>query len=77
MSFKVNWPIFSEEFLEKAREQMTTALNKGNKPANIVDHIICQELYMGSKVCVPLALLGIVHNLLRNPHTPITMLTGP
>ncbi|KAJ3412169.1 ERMES complex subunit [Chytridiales sp. JEL 0842] len=49
MSFKVNWPDFGEDFLEMAKKQLTTALNKGNKPANIVGDIICEELYMGSK----------------------------
>ncbi|KAJ3210467.1 ERMES complex subunit [Dinochytrium kinnereticum] len=49
MSFKVNWPRFSADFLAKAREQLTTALNKGDKPANIVDHIVVKELNMGTK----------------------------
>ena len=52
MSFKVNWPTFSPEFLSKAKEQLQVALNKegDDKPANIVDSILVQELYMGTKV---------------------------
>ncbi|KAI9332910.1 hypothetical protein DFJ73DRAFT_618773, partial [Zopfochytrium polystomum] len=49
MSFKVNWPKFSPDFLCKAREQLAKALNKGDKPANIVDHIDVVELNMGTK----------------------------
>ncbi|KAJ3107805.1 AdoMet-dependent rRNA methyltransferase spb1 [Phlyctochytrium planicorne] len=47
--YKVNWPRFSPDFLAKAREQLTTALNKGDKPANIVDNIVVKELNMGTK----------------------------
>ncbi|KAJ3294207.1 ERMES complex subunit [Borealophlyctis nickersoniae] len=49
MSFNINWPVFSPEFIAQAREQLTKALNKGEKPANIVDHIEVTELYMGKK----------------------------
>ncbi|KAJ1569678.1 ERMES complex subunit [Cladochytrium tenue] len=49
MSFKVNWPKFSQDFLAKAREQLTKALNKGTKPASMVDHISVVELNMGTK----------------------------
>ncbi|KAJ1558072.1 ERMES complex subunit [Nowakowskiella sp. JEL0078] len=50
MSFKINWPKFSAEFIEKAKEQVTVALNNGEKPAKIVDNIIVKDLNMGSKV---------------------------
>ena len=50
MSFKFNWPSFGEEFVEQARQLLTDALNKSNKPANIVDHITVKELNMGTKV---------------------------
>ncbi|KAJ3333991.1 ERMES complex subunit [Blyttiomyces sp. JEL0837] len=49
MSFKVNWPEFSPHFLDKAKEQLAVALNKGEKPANIVDYIEVTELNMGTK----------------------------
>ncbi|CAG8527892.1 662_t:CDS:2 [Paraglomus brasilianum] len=49
MSFKFNWPSFGEEFVEQARQLLTDALNKSNKPANIVDHITVKELNMGTK----------------------------
>ncbi|KAI9013018.1 hypothetical protein BC832DRAFT_276459 [Gaertneriomyces semiglobifer] len=49
MSFKLNWPTFSPEFMEKATAQLTTALNKGEKPANIVGRIEVKELNMGTK----------------------------
>ena len=50
MSFKVNWPQFSEQFIETAKTQLTEALNHGNKPTNIVDAIVVKELHMGTKV---------------------------
>ncbi|KAI8799831.1 hypothetical protein BJ742DRAFT_665816, partial [Cladochytrium replicatum] len=49
MSFKINWPRFSDEFIELAKEQLTAALNKGEKPAKIVDQIFVQDLNMGTK----------------------------
>ncbi|RKO88456.1 hypothetical protein BDK51DRAFT_11658, partial [Blyttiomyces helicus] len=49
MSFNINWPEFSKEFIDQAKVQLTAALNKGDKPANIVDHINVTELNMGSK----------------------------
>lgn len=50
MSFKVNWPKFSQEFLISAQEKLSEALNKGEeKPPNIADRIIVQDLYMGAK----------------------------
>ena len=50
MSFNINWPTFSPEFIHQAKTQITTALNKGSKPANIVGDIVVEELYMGKKV---------------------------
>ncbi|KAJ3256478.1 ERMES complex subunit [Boothiomyces macroporosus] len=52
MSFKVNWPSFSSDFIEKATEQLTTALNTGKKPENIVGDITVTALNMGTKVFV-------------------------
>ncbi|KAI9207792.1 uncharacterized protein BJ171DRAFT_400053, partial [Polychytrium aggregatum] len=49
MSFKINWPKFSPEFIEQAKEQLTSALNKGHKPEKIVDRIVVQDLSMGTK----------------------------
>ncbi|KAJ3197248.1 ERMES complex subunit [Irineochytrium annulatum] len=43
------WGKFPPEFMAKAREQLAVALNKGDKPANIVDHIDVKELNMGTK----------------------------
>ncbi|KAI9493097.1 hypothetical protein BDB00DRAFT_384468 [Zychaea mexicana] len=48
MAFRFNWPEFDAEFYEEARSQLETALNKGNKPKNIVDHITVKELHMGT-----------------------------
>jgi distribution and morphology protein 34 len=50
MAFKFNWPDFTTEFVEQAKQLLTTALNKSNKPANIVDHIVVKDLNMGTKV---------------------------
>ncbi|KAJ3151661.1 ERMES complex subunit [Geranomyces michiganensis] len=51
MSFKLNWPAFSTEFLEKARAQLNAALNKGadSRPSNIVGDILVHSLNMGTK----------------------------
>ncbi|TPX61969.1 hypothetical protein SpCBS45565_g07133 [Spizellomyces sp. 'palustris'] len=49
MSFKLNWPTFSAEFMEKAQQQLTIALNKGEKPSNIVGKIEVKGLNMGTK----------------------------
>ncbi|KAJ3054556.1 ERMES complex subunit, partial [Rhizophlyctis rosea] len=49
MSFNINWPTFSPEFIQQAKTQITAALNKGQKPANIVGDIVVEELYMGKK----------------------------
>ncbi|KAJ3269466.1 ERMES complex subunit [Terramyces sp. JEL0728] len=49
MSFRVNWPSFSSDFIGKATEQLTTALNTGKKPENIVGDITVTALNMGTK----------------------------
>ncbi|KAF9149843.1 ERMES complex subunit [Linnemannia schmuckeri] len=48
MAFRFQWPYFSEEFIQEAKTMLTNALNKGNKPAVIVDHITVKELDMGT-----------------------------
>jgi distribution and morphology protein 34 len=50
MAFKFNWPQFDAEFYDEAKSQLEVALNKGNKPKNIVDHITVKELDMGTLV---------------------------
>lgn len=50
MAFRFSWPEFDQEFYEEAKSQLETALNKGNKPPVIVDHITVKELNMGTKV---------------------------
>ncbi|KAI9352163.1 hypothetical protein BDR26DRAFT_907376 [Obelidium mucronatum] len=47
--FKVNWPRFSEDFIAQASHQLTIALNKGQKPNNIVGDIDVADLNMGTK----------------------------
>ncbi|KAL5031856.1 hypothetical protein BDV3_000816 [Batrachochytrium dendrobatidis] len=49
MSFKINWPEFSDEFLDQAKSQLTVALNNGGMPDNIVGRIEVKELDMGTK----------------------------
>ncbi|OBZ85413.1 Mitochondrial distribution and morphology protein 34 [Choanephora cucurbitarum] len=49
MAFRFSWPEFDEEFYEEAKTQLESALNKGNKPSVIVDHITVKELHMGTK----------------------------
>jgi len=48
MAFRFNWPQFDAEFYDEAKSQLEVALNKGNKPKNIVDHITVKELDMGT-----------------------------
>ncbi|KAG0299389.1 ERMES complex subunit [Dissophora globulifera] len=48
MAFRFQWPYFSDEFIQEAKTMLTNALNKGNKPAVIVDHITVKELDMGT-----------------------------
>ncbi|KAG2187062.1 hypothetical protein INT44_003290 [Umbelopsis vinacea] len=48
MAFKFNWPEFDAGFYDEAKSQLEVALNKGNKPKNIVDHITVKELDMGT-----------------------------
>lgn len=50
MAFRFSWPEFDQEFYVEAKSQLETALNKGNKPPVIVDHITVKELNMGTKV---------------------------
>lgn len=50
MSFRFKWPEFDNGFYEEAKAQLEAALNKDNKPKNIVDHIAVKELNMGTKV---------------------------
>ncbi|KAI8882677.1 hypothetical protein K501DRAFT_333824 [Backusella circina FSU 941] len=49
MAFRFHWPEFDNEFYEEAKSQLESALNKGNKPPVIVDHISVKELHMGTK----------------------------
>lgn len=50
MAFRFNWPEFDHEFYVEAKSQLETAMNKGNKPSVIVDHITVKELHMGTLV---------------------------
>ncbi|CEP13709.1 hypothetical protein [Parasitella parasitica] len=49
MAFRFNWPEFDHEFYVEAKQQLETAMNKGNKPSVIVDHITVKELHMGTQ----------------------------
>ncbi|KAJ3368780.1 ERMES complex subunit [Kappamyces sp. JEL0680] len=49
MSFKITWPTFSSDFIEKAKASLTVALNSGKKPDNIAGDITVTQLYMGSR----------------------------
>lgn len=52
MAFKFSWnkDNFNDAFYADAKRLLTQALNKGNKPAIIVDHIEVTELDMGTTV---------------------------
>jgi distribution and morphology protein 34 len=54
MAFRFQWPEFDQEFYKEASSQLEAALNKGNKPKNIVDHITVKELNMGTTVNIAL-----------------------
>src|SRR4051812_25796530 len=60
MAFKFNWPNFSEKFYADARALLEDALNKDNRPKNIVDHITVKELNMGTMVCAEEAFRKVV-----------------
>jgi distribution and morphology protein 34 len=48
MSFKFNWNSFNDEnFYSRAKNLLTDALNKSNKPDIIVDKIVVQDLSLG------------------------------
>ncbi len=63
MSFKIQWPSFTREFLNSAKAQLGAALNKGNKPPNIVGDIIVKELYMGSKVRLFTSFITVINDV--------------
>lgn len=63
MAFRFNWPEFDSEFYVEARSQLEAALNKGNKPKNIVDHITVKELHMGTSVSYIIYLSFVVHSM--------------
>eukprot|EP00842_Homolaphlyctis_polyrhiza_P004454 jgi/Hompol1/5009/HPOL_000671-RA len=44
MSFNINWPEFSQEFIDSAKQQLTVALNNGSKPANIAPDLEILEI---------------------------------
>ncbi|KAL0094657.1 hypothetical protein F4703DRAFT_1765568 [Phycomyces blakesleeanus] len=48
MAFRFNWPEFDSDFYTDAKAQLETALNKGEKPKEIVDHITVKDLYLGT-----------------------------
>lgn len=50
MAFRFAWDDFSESFIRQAESLLTTALNKGKKPAVIADRIVVEELNMGTQV---------------------------
>lgn len=49
MSLKFNWPEFTLEQINLAKEQLTLALNSGPKSPNIVGDIAITDLYLGTK----------------------------
>ena len=49
MSFKFEWPRFSDQFHTDAIQMLNNALNKGNKPPVIADKIEVVELEMGTQ----------------------------
>ncbi|PLW10004.1 hypothetical protein PCANC_09546 [Puccinia coronata f. sp. avenae] len=48
MSFEFKWPKFSPSFYDHAKHVLSTALNKGDKPAIIADRIEVNQLDMGT-----------------------------
>ncbi|KAI9026662.1 hypothetical protein CLU79DRAFT_742840 [Phycomyces nitens] len=48
MAFRFNWPEFDSDFYADAKAQLETALNKGEKPKKIVDHITVKDLCLGT-----------------------------
>lgn len=48
MSFNFNWDGFSDEFYDRAKLMLTTALNKGPRPDVVADQIEVHELNLGT-----------------------------
>ncbi|KAL7753245.1 ERMES complex subunit [Sorochytrium milnesiophthora] len=48
MAFHTQWPHFSQSFIDGAKAALTQALNRGEKPANILGLITVTDLHMGS-----------------------------
>lgn len=49
MAFRFHWPIFSQDFLDRATAQLESALNGGTKPAQIAGRIAVKELHLGTQ----------------------------
>ncbi|EGG11380.1 uncharacterized protein MELLADRAFT_76648 [Melampsora larici-populina 98AG31] len=48
MSFRFDWPFFSDSFYDQAKDLLCSALNKGDKPPIIADRIDVAHLDMGT-----------------------------
>lgn len=48
MSFRFDWPLFSDSFYDQAKDLLCSALNKGDKPPIIADRIDVGHLDMGT-----------------------------
>lgn len=51
MSFKFQWPSFSEEFYATVRAELTNALNSGERHPSLADDIIASDVFFGTIVC--------------------------
>jgi hypothetical protein len=50
MAFRFDWPDFDEEFTEKAKNLLESALNRGPRAPHICDDITVRELNFGTQV---------------------------
>ncbi|KAI9292307.1 hypothetical protein K502DRAFT_281269, partial [Neoconidiobolus thromboides FSU 785] len=48
MAFNFKWSDFPQEFYDKAQDMLTSALNKGTRPAMVADKIVVKELNFGT-----------------------------
>jgi hypothetical protein len=50
MSFKFQWPEFSEEMYAMVRTELTKALNSSERHPSLADDIVASEIHFGHEV---------------------------
>lgn len=53
MSFKFNWPRFSDDMYATVRAELTSALNAGERHPSLADDIVASDVFFGTMVGLP------------------------